>query len=134
MELIREINKGKTIKNPIDIYNYLKEFKNEDKEFFIVIGLDTKNKPCYREVVSIGILNASLVHAREVFKKAIVMSCNSIILAHNHPSGDLEPSGEDLETTNSLRLAGDVIGIKVLDHIIVGKKGYKSILENEGRF
>jgi len=127
MELVREINDN-PIKNPMDVNKYLEEFKNEDREHFIVIGLDTKNKPCYREITALGTLNSTLVHPREVFKKAIIMSCNTIIIAHNHPSGDLKPSSEDLEVTKKLKQAGDLLGIKLLDHIIVSNKGFKSII------
>jgi DNA repair protein RadC len=128
MELIREISRAaKPINAASDVYRFLREFKKQDREFMIVIGLDTKNKPVFREICSIGTLNSSLVHPREVFKKAIVMSCNSIIIAHNHPTGDLEPSIEDIQITNKLRQAGEIIDIKVLDHIIISRKGYKSI-------
>jgi len=72
------------------------------------------------EVVSIGTLNSALVHPREVFKGAIINSANSIILAHNHPSGDPSPSNEDKEITNRLVEAGEIIGISVLDHIVIG--------------
>lgn len=127
MLLIREINDNYIIKNAQDVYNYLEEFKNEDREHFIVIGLDSKNKPIYREVVTMGLLNSTMIHPREVFKKAIVMSCNTIIIAHNHPSGDTEPSKEDLETTKELKEAGKILGIKVLDHIIIGINGFNTI-------
>lgn len=127
MEIIREIE-GEPITNASEAYNYLEEFKNQDREHFIVIGLDTKNKPCYREIVSIGTLNASIIHPREVFKKAIMMSCNTILIAHNHPSGSLEASQEDEEITERLKQAGDILTIKVLDHIIIGKDGFKSII------
>jgi len=133
MELIREISRAaKPINAASDVYRFLREFKKQDREFMIVIGLDTKNKPVFREICSIGTLNSSLVHPREVFKKAIVMSCNSIIIAHNHPTGDLEPSIEDIQITNKLRQAGEIIDIKVLDHIIISRKGYKSTKELVG--
>jgi len=129
MEIIREINTKYKIKDPKDVYKYLDEFKNQDREMFIVIGLDTDNKPCYREINSMGTLNSSLIHPREVFKKAIIMSCNSIIIAHNHPSGNIEPSEEDIQITNKLKQAGEIIGIKLLDHIIITKGDYKSIID-----
>lgn len=128
MEMIREIE-GKPIEKASDVFNYLEEFKNQDREFFIVIGLDTKNRPCYREINTIGTLNSSLIHPREVFKKAIIMSCNSIIIAHNHPSGDTEPSDEDIRVTKQLKDASEIIGIKLLDHVIIGKDNYKSIID-----
>jgi DNA repair protein RadC len=129
MELIREINDDIHINNAEMVYkNYLQEFGNQDREFFIVLGLDTRNKVIYREVASIGTLNSNLVSVREVFKKAIMMSSIGIILAHNHPSQDLEPSKEDIEVTKSLKEAGEILGIKVLDHIIINKDNYKSII------
>jgi len=125
MEIVREI-KGEALTNASDVYKYLQEFQNQDREHFIVIGLDTKNRPCYREIAHIGSLNGSVLHPREIFKKAILMSCNSILVAHNHPSGDIEPSQEDLDTTEKLKQAGDILDIKVLDHVIIGN-GYYSI-------
>ena len=129
MEIIREIKEDYMITKAEDVYNYLEEFKNEDREHFIVVGLDTKNKPCYREIVSMGTLNSSLIHPREVFKKAIMMSCNSIIIAHNHPSGDTKPSKEDIEATRKLKKAGEIIQIPILDHVIIGSD-YYSMKEN----
>jgi DNA repair protein RadC len=82
------------------------------------------------EIISIGILNASIVHPREVFKSAIKESANSIILVHNHPSGDSEPSVEDKEITERLMEAGELLDIKVLDHVIIGKDNYHSFKEN----
>jgi proteasome lid subunit RPN8/RPN11 len=128
MELIREINENVIFESAKDIYNYLSEFKNQDREHLIVIGLDSKNKPIYREVVTIGILNCSLIHPREIFKKAIMMSCNSIVIAHNHPSNDTEPSKEDLQATENLVKAGELLQIKVLDHLIITNDDYKSII------
>jgi len=121
MELIRELNDEISITSKEVLYNkYLKEFSNEDREYFIVIGLDSNNKALYREIVSIGGLNSSIVEPRMVFKKAIIMSCNSIIIAHNHPSGNLEPSFEDEQVTKKLIDIGNFLGIKVLDSLIVG--------------
>ena len=121
MELIRELNDEISITSKEVLYNkYLKEFSNEDREYFIVIGLDSNNKALYREIVSIGGLNSSIVEPRMVFKKAIIMSCNSIIIAHNHPSGNLEPSFEDEQVTKKLIGIGNFLGIKVLDSLIVG--------------
>jgi DNA repair protein RadC len=133
MEIIREIKKGKPLINPDDVYKYLEEFKDEDREFFIAIGLDSKNKPCYREIVSIGTLNSGLVHPREVFKKAIMMSCNSIIIAHNHPSGDPTPSDEDMVISNKLKKCGELLCIFLLDSIIIGSDNYYSFQENNWR-
>lgn len=127
MKLIREIKDKYSIKNKEDTLRYLKEFQNEDREYLVVLGLDSKNKVIYREVVSIGTLNSTLIHPREIFKKAIIMSSNSIIVAHNHPSQDLEPSQEDIIAMDLIEKAGDILGIKLLDSLIVSEQGIKSI-------
>ena len=90
------------------------------KEYFILLNLDTKNKVVSRQVISIGSLNANIVHPREVFKAAILASAAHIIVLHNHPSGDPVPSREDIEITNRLREAGKILGIDLLDHVIIG--------------
>ena len=91
-----------------------------DREHFLVAMLDTKNKLIGLNTVSVGSLNASVVHPREVFKPAILANANTILLAHNHPSGAPAPSQEDRLLTRKLVLAGEALGIKVMDHIIVG--------------
>jgi DNA repair protein RadC len=131
MKLIREITNAKSFKSGKDVFRYLSEFAEEDREFVIVLGLDTKNCPVYREVVSIGTLNSCLVHPREVFKKAITFSCNALIFAHNHPSGNSEPSEEDKAITRELIKAGEVLKIKVLDSLIFTKNEYYSIVDDE---
>ena len=90
------------------------------KEHFWVIGLNTRCSIQYVDLASLGTLNASLVHAREVFRLAIFKAASSVILSHNHPSGDPEPSEDDLILTRRLAAAGNIIGIEVLDHIIIG--------------
>lgn len=90
------------------------------KEHFITLLLDTKNHIISKETISIGTLNASIVHPREVFKPAIKKSVSAIILVHNHPSGDTTPSNEDIKVTRRLIKAGEILGIDVLDHIIIG--------------
>jgi len=130
MKILREISTDKPLSSPDKVYKYLNEFKDQDREMFIVIGLDTRNIPCYREIVSIGTLNNTVVHPREVFKKAVMLSCNSIILAHNHPSGDPEPSEEDKTTTHQLVEAGKILGIQVLDHVILGRERNYSFNDN----
>ena len=92
--------------------------------------LDTKNKPLKDEIAAVGTLNTSLIHPREIFKSAIKESANSIIVVHNHPSQDPSPSKEDIETTKVLIDCGKLVGIKVLDHVIIGKT-YWSYVENE---
>lgn len=131
MQIIREINTKKTINNKQQLKKYLKEFENEDREYFIVIGVNTKLQPLYREIVSIGGLNSTQIHPREVFKKAIIMSCSGIFVAHNHPSGDPTPSTEDKEITKQLIKAGEILGIDVYDHIIITKKKHLAIKEEQ---
>ena len=113
-----------------DVYDLLVDrYGSKKKEYFICLYLDTKNNVIKEEVVSIGTLNSSLVHPREVFKTAIRESANSVILVHNHPSGDVSPSVEDEEITEMLIEAGEKVGIKVLDHLVIGKGGYFSLRE-----
>jgi DNA repair protein RadC len=92
---------------------------NPDREFFVALLIDGKNRIRSLHVVSEGTLNQSLVHPREVYKSAILANSAAIILAHNHPSGDTAPSREDREITRRLQEAGEILGIKVLDHVIV---------------
>lgn len=106
---------------------FMERMKYEKKEIFEILLLDTKNKIISIEQVSIGNLNSSIVHPREVFNPAIRRSAFSIILVHNHPSGDPSPSREDINITHRLMEAGDMLGIKVLDHIIIGYDNYYSL-------
>ncbi len=92
---------------------------NPDREFFVAMLLDGKNRINSLHIVSEGSLNQSLVHPRETYKAAILSNAAAIILAHNHPSGDLTPSSEDIDITKRLKEAGDLLGIKVIDHIII---------------
>jgi len=119
------------ISDPKSVYSLLSEFKNEDREYFIVLGVNSKKKVIYREIVTIGTLNKTVISPRETFKKAIIMSCNSIIIAHNHPSGDVKPSQDDYNTTKMLKEAGDILEIPILDHIIIGNTDYYSFRSNE---
>lgn len=110
-----------------DVYNFLKEELTDKKnEYFYAILLDSKNVIISKEVVSKGILDSSLVHPREAFKPAIKKSAKSIIFAHNHPSGNPRPSADDFEITRRLMDAGEILDIKVLDHIIIGENDYYS--------
>jgi DNA repair protein RadC len=101
--------------------------EHECKESFIALHLDGKNRIICVDIVSVGSLNQSIVHPREVFKTALLSSATAIILMHNHPSGDPSPSSEDLEVTRRLREVGDLLGIKVLDHIIIGSTYYSFV-------
>ena len=102
---------------------------DQDKEHSWVLGLTTKNRIKYIELVTLGTLNQNLVHPREVFRLAIMEAVRSIIFVHNHPSGDVEPSTEDVNTTRKLKEAGEIIGIDLLDHIIIGD-GYYSFKQS----
>ena len=103
--------------------------QDKSKEHFYILGLDAKNRINYIELISMGTLTASLVHPREVFKVAIMKDSASIIACHNHPSGDVTPSRDDINITKRLHEAGRVIGITLLDHIIVGTGEYLSMME-----
>ncbi|WP_122640267.1 RadC family protein [Romboutsia sp. Marseille-P6047] len=119
------------VKNPWDIYKYYMEsLRYEQKEIFKVVLLNTKNEIITDVDVSVGTLNSSLVHPREVFKEAIKRSSNKMILIHNHPSGNIEPSKEDKSITDRLIRCGDIIGIEIIDHIIIGDGLYYSFKEN----
>ncbi len=100
------------------------------KKSFHIVTLDTKHKPIQTHCITVGTLDASLVHPREVFRPAIRDAASSILLVHNHPSGDPTPSREDRQVTARLKDAGKLIGIDVLDHIIVTRTGGLSLMEN----
>lgn len=118
------------INDPGTIANlYMDEMRYLQKEHFKIALLDTKNQIIITEEISVGTLNASIVHPRDVFKIAIKRNANAIILIHNHPSGDPIPSNEDINITNRLVEVGKLIGIKVLDHIIIGDNRYMSFKE-----
>lgn len=122
-------NRPVKISSPSDCVPLLGKFRNENVEHFAVVLLNGNHEVQKVETVSVGILNRAIIHPREVFKPAIINSSCSVILAHNHPSGNLEPSKEDRDITFRLKEAGEVLGIEVLDHIIVSIKGYFSFLE-----
>ena len=108
------------------LFNFL---KHETKEHFLALHLDSKNRILCLDKVSSGSLNASIVHPREVFKTALLSSAAAIIFVHNHPSGNPEPSREDLELTTRLKNAGELLGLRVLDHIIIGEDRYVSLAD-----
>ena len=115
------------IKGPEAVVKALRaSIKDKAKEHFKLILLNPRNKIIGISTISIGTLNASLVHPREVFKDAITHSAASVVLAHNHPSGDPEPSEDDIEITKKLVESGKILGIEVIDHIIIGKNDYYS--------
>jgi DNA repair protein RadC len=105
------------------------EMQALDREHFKILLLNTKNYVIQVQTVSVGSLNASVVHPRECFRPAISAQAAAVVLVHNHPSGDPEPSAEDVNLTRRLISAGDLLGIKVLDHVIIGCNRYVSIME-----
>nr|WP_312575942.1 DNA repair protein RadC [Sedimentibacter sp.] len=107
----------------------MEEMRYYKKEYFKIILLDTKNNIIKVSEISIGSLNSSIVHPREVFQEAIINSSSAIILVHNHPSGEPEPSKEDIALTNRLVECGKIIGIQVIDHIIIGDGNFCSFKE-----
>lgn len=115
-----------------DVFNYfVDELQNKKKEQFYALFLDTKNKIIGEELISVGTLNTSLIHPREVFNPAIKASANSLVIVHNHPSGDVKPSKEDIEITKKLETAGSLLGISVVDHVIVGKNSFMSFKDQD---
>lgn len=120
----------KALTSPREVFESLKSLlTDEHKEHFLVLSLDTRNKIKAIDVVSIGTLTCSLVHPRECFGTAIKRRAASIILAHNHPSGDTDPSEDDLKITKRLVDAGKILGIDVLDHIIFTTQSFLSFKE-----
>ena len=134
IELGKRLFQGKKVAisqllNPKDVFDSLKDISLSKKEHFVVFFLDSRNQQIHREIISVGTINASLVHPREVFEPAVKHLSVQVILAHNHPSGDLEPSEEDLTVNKRLVEAGKLLGIEVLDHIIVTKDSFISFKE-----
>ncbi len=113
---------------PLQIFQTFSFLQHETKEYFLTLHLDGKNRIVAIEIVSIGSLNQSIVHPREVFKTALLSSAAALVLIHNHPSGDPTCSREDREITRRLKEAGELLGIRILDHIIIGET-YASFVE-----
>src|SRR3989339_957634 len=125
-------HKNQIIKQPKDLYPLLKErVVNFHKEYFMVVSLDNRNKVVSIDTVSIGTLNSSLIHPRETFEVAIRNHAAGIIICHNHPSGELKPSEDDLVITQNLVKAGELLGIEVADHLIITKDGLFSFKEEK---
>jgi len=122
-----EDNNLPTISSGKDAVAQLQELRTAKKEHFVVLYLNARHQLIYKETISVGTLNASLVHPREVFRPAIEHLAAGIIIAHNHPSGDIEASDADLALTKRLTEAGKLMGIELLDHLIVTKSGFKSL-------
>jgi len=130
-ELTRRRYRGKAphpVRGPEDVVAIIgRKLRAEAREHFVVLLLNARHECMAIETVSIGSLNASIVHPREVFKPAVVVSAASVVLVHNHPSGDPEPSEEDLSITRRLVQVGELLGIGVLDHVIVAERGIVSL-------
>jgi DNA repair protein RadC len=126
----RRLTAGSAIRGPDDVYRHFHPvLRDAVHERFIVVLLDGRHRVLRHEVVSQGTLTASLVHPREVFRPALREAAAALVLVHNHPSGDPTPSREDREVTERLARAGEILGIRVLDHVIVAERGYCSLRE-----
>ena len=126
------VKQNKKITNASDVFEELKEYRDKKQEYFLCIYLDGANHICETRIITIGTLNQSLVHPREVFSPAVKHRCASIIVAHNHPSGILSASREDIEVTKRLQESGKILGIELLDHVIFTKDDFIS-LKDENR-
>lgn len=129
--IVSERRAKETVKvtNPEDIYQALSRYHRKRKENFLVLTLNGAHEVISIRIISIGIVNKSIVHPREIFIEAIKDNAAAIVVAHNHPSGNTEPSEEDREVTRRLTEAGKILGINVLDHVVFGQHGYYSFLE-----
>ena len=117
------------VRVPADVLPFVARYRKRSSEVFLVLALNGASEVIRVRVVSRGLVNRTLVHPREVYRGAIRDNAVSIVAAHNHPSGSLEPSGEDREVTRRLAAAGATVGIRLLDHVIVSNRGYYSFLE-----
>ncbi|GLI53748.1 RadC family protein [Thermodesulfovibrio yellowstonii] len=125
------IKEGLKIKNVDDVLRITEELKDKKQEYFLSLTLDGASNLIQKRTVFIGTLNHSIVHPREIFADAITDRAAGIIFVHNHPSGDVEPSKEDIEITKRLVEVGKIVGIEVIDHIIISKNGYYSFQAEE---
>lgn len=134
LKMVREssiLYENRRISSPNEALEVFKTLlENSDREKLVVCCLNTKNEPTNLSIVSVGSLNSSVVHPREVFKTAVMSNAASIIVAHNHPSGDTTPSKEDINITERLKKSGEIIGVPLLDHLIVGNNTYLSLKED----
>lgn len=117
------------VRGPETIFELTADIRRSNREHFVGFYLNSRNQVLRREIISIGSLNASIVHPREVFIPALAVSAASLILAHNHPSGDPSPSEEDLAITRRIAESGRLLGIELLDHVVVAREAYTSFKE-----
>ena len=120
-----------TVSTPKDVVAQLTDLRHNKKEHFIALYLNARNQLVHKETISMGTLNANLVHPREVFEPALKHSAANIMVAHNHPSGDPKPSEDDLEITKRLAEAGKMMGVEIMDHVIIATNGYFSFKEEK---
>ena len=127
---IAKIVSEERIMMPSDLVKLLSSYAKRTQEHFVVVTLDGAHNVIRMRVITKGLVNKTMVHPREVFRSAIKDNAVAVILSHNHPSGSMEPSKEDIEITKRIKEAGDIIGIQVLDHVIVSKFGSYSFVEH----
>ncbi|TYO95504.1 JAB domain-containing protein [Desulfallas thermosapovorans] len=136
LKLVREssmLYQTRSVKSPGDAADLVRNFiEDADREQFWIACLDTRHQPTALHAVSIGTLSQTVVHPRELFKAAIIANAAAVILYHNHPSGDPEPSRQDIEITERLVKAGEILGIQVLDHLVIGSNGKYVSLKERG--
>ena len=118
------------LREPREVYQFVKESADLDREYVFRLDLDTRNYSTGMEIISIGTLNSTLVHPREFWKGALLRNASAVVVLHNHPSGNTEPSPEDVTLTRRLFVAGKILGIDLLDHLIIGPNGYYSFKEH----
>lgn len=123
-----------TISTPKDVVAQLTELRNNKKEHFVALYLNARNQLVHKETISMGTLNANLVHPREVFEPAIKYSAANIMVAHNHPSGDPKPSEDDLEITKRITEAGKMMGVELLDHVIIATNSVFSFKDEKSGY
>lgn len=136
LKMVREstiLYAQRKISSPFDAQTLVRSLlEDADREIFIIVCLDTKHQPTHIAVSSIGSLSASICHPREIFKTCILSNAAALICAHNHPSGDPTPSQEDLDVTKRLENAGQILGVELLDHIIIGSGNRYTSLREQG--
>jgi DNA repair protein RadC len=138
LELGRRLAPGEpgthpSVRGPRDVYEVTADLRTLRREHFVGLYLKTRNRLLARETISVGSLNASIVHPREVFEPALRLAAASLVVVHNHPSGETDPSEDDLAITRRLSEAGEILGIPLLDHVIVGALGFTSLKEGNYR-
>jgi len=135
IELGKRMNQYKSndkfiIRSPKDAADYvMEEMRNLNQENLVVLFLNTKNHIIHKQTIFVGSLDSSIVHPREIFRESVKRSANSLIILHNHPSGDPAPSRQDIEVTKRLKNCGDMMGTPILDHVIIGNRKFTSLKE-----